>query len=126
MTSVLDDVVNNGEMGDDYAIEKDGYRVVIAKEKDGKRWILTAFDNSKTKKEKLSSVNTPGTPIDNSGSRAVAADDASLSEGKDTENIGTLQENEQKNAIQGLDGYTEKDVTDLVEQHFKDLTGDKS
>jgi len=43
---------------------------------------------------------------------------------KDTENIGTLQENEQKNAIQGLDGYTEKDVTDLVEQHFKDLTGD--
>ena len=79
-----------------------------------------------TKKEKLSSVNTPGTPIDNSGSRAVAADDASLSEGKDTENIGTLQENEQKNAIQGLDGYTEKDVTDLVEQHFKNLTGDKS
>ena len=34
-------------MGDDYAIEKDGYRVVIAKEKDGKRWILTAFDNNK-------------------------------------------------------------------------------
>ena len=69
------------------------YRVVLAQENDGKKWILTAFDNSKTKKEKLSSVNTPGTPIDNSGSRAVAADDASLSKGKDTNNISNDQEN---------------------------------
>ena len=27
-------------------------------------------------------------------------------------------------AIQGLDGYTEKDVTDLVSQHFADVAGD--
>ena len=119
---MLDDVVNNGEMGDDYAIEKDGYRVVIAKEKDGKRWILTAFDNNKKIKEKAS-ITSLNTPSDVKGEGAVSPD-ASLSGDKDTKNINTLQENEQKNAIQGLDGYTEKDVTDLVEQHFKDLTGD--
>ena len=96
LSDKLDDVVNNGNVGyngNNIEITKDGYRVVLAQENDGKKWILTAFDNSKTKKEKLSSVNTPGTPIDNSGSRAVAADDASLSEGKDTNNISNDQEN---------------------------------
>jgi hypothetical protein len=96
LSDKLDDVVNNGNVGyngNNIEITKDGYRVVLAQENDGKKWILTAFDNSKTKKEKLSSANTPGTPIDNSGSRAVAADDASLSEGKDTNNISNDQEN---------------------------------
>lgn len=44
--------------------------------------------------------------------------------GKDTKNSDTLQEKSEKSSIQGLDGYTEKDVTDLVEQHFKDLVGE--
>lgn len=101
LSDKLDDVVNNGNIGfngNNIEITKDGYRVVLAQENDGKKWILTAFDNSKTKKEKLSSANTPGTPIDNSGSRAVAADDASLSEGKDTKNINTVQEKTEESA----------------------------
>ena len=76
--------------------------------------------NSLGKNQGLALTQTERNPISaDSGLNPHSVD-------KDTENIGTLQENEQKNAIQGLDGYTEKDVTDLVEQHFKDLTGDKS
>jgi len=74
--------------------------------------------NSLGKNQGLALTQTERNPISaDSGLNPHSVD-------KDTENIGTLQENEQKNAIQGLDGYTEKDVTDLVEQHFKDLTGD--
>lgn len=53
LSDKLDDVVNNGNVGyngNNIEITKDGYRVVLAQENDGKKWILTAFDNSKTKK----------------------------------------------------------------------------
>ena len=83
-------MVNNGEVGqngNNIEITKDGYRVVLAQEGNGKKWVLTAFDNSKTKKEKLSSANTPGTPIGTS--RAVAADDNTSSEAKNSTLVNT-------------------------------------
>lgn len=46
---------------------------------------LADFDNSKTKKEKSTHVNTTGTPIDTEGSRAVASDVDFSSESKDNE-----------------------------------------
>lgn len=84
---------------------------------------MTAFDNNKTKKEKLSSANTSGTPIDNLGSRAVAADDASLSEGKDTKNPDTIQENQGENASEApkfqKTGTPEPEMTPEDRQYWK-------
>ena len=117
---MLDDVVNNGEMGDDYAIEKDGYRVVIAKEKDGKRWILTAFDNNKKIKEKAS-ITSLNTPSDVKGEGAVSPD-ASLSSDKDTKNINTLQENEQKSSAEAP--KFQKVENDTHSDNFKNFFGD--
>jgi predicted nucleotidyltransferase len=46
------------------------------------------------------------------------------SDGKVTDNIREKQEKSENSAIQGLENYSEKDVTDLVSQHFNDLAGD--
>jgi len=132
LSAVLDDVVNNGSVGkngNNIEITKDGYRVVLAQEDNGKKWVLTAFDNSKTKKEKLSSANTAGTPIDTFGSRAVAADDnISFSEGKDTKNIPNDQENKRKSSDEApkfqRTGSSEPEMTAEERQYWNKWDAD--
>ena len=110
--SVIDDVINNGRIikdkWDKATFEKDGYRVVVSKNtRDGngqivdndKRWVVTAFDNSKTEKEKATSATTRVTPDSTSGSRAVAPDVAS-SGSKDSTSSDNIQENQQENEEQ--------------------------
>lgn len=88
--NVINDVIDNGDariVGNNAEIVKGNYKVVVTLEHHGKekRCGLTAFDNSKTKKEKSTHVNTTGTPIDTDGSRAVTSDVDFFSEGKDNE-----------------------------------------
>lgn len=53
---VIEDVIKNGEIKPDkdpqnIALEKNHYRVVIARDKNG-NWVLTAFDKNESAKEK--------------------------------------------------------------------------
>ena len=82
---VIDDVVRNGEIKEEkansIAIEKDRYRVIVARDEAG-NWVLTAFDNTTSAKEKkkrkdAATRGTAGQP--NAEARAVASD---LSSGK--------------------------------------------
>ena len=110
--SVIDDVIKNGRIvkdkWDKATFEKDDYRVVVRKNirddngqivDNDKRWVVTAFDNSKTEKEKATSVTTRATPDNTSGSRAVTPDVAS-SESKDSTSSDNNQENQQENEEQ--------------------------
>jgi|GEM_PF-2220325 len=87
--SVIEDVVTNGEITESQqpnkvVIEKDGYRVVVAKEvfnakgeKLGdKNWVVTAFDNTRMPKEKRNSTTTTTLrpPDSNKGGRDVASE----------------------------------------------------
>lgn len=86
---IMNDVITNGNItqhrSDKAIFEKDGYKVIVAKvvrdskgnEVAVKNWVVTAFDNSRSSKEKTSDVNTLVTPIDNNGSRAVASSNVS-------------------------------------------------
>ncbi|MDO5609095.1 MAG: hypothetical protein Q4G08_11640, partial [Capnocytophaga sp.] len=86
---VIDDVITNGEVTqekwDKAIIEKDGYKVVISKntrDKNGnviesKNWIVTAFDKTRSRKEKTSSDVTQVTPNNDKGGRAVAPEEVS-------------------------------------------------
>lgn len=118
LSGVLDDVIKNGEIntkGTNIELSKDGYKVILAQEKDGKRWVLTAFDNSKTKKEKLSPAATLGTPNGTSDNRAVAVGDNSSSEGKGSDNSANDQGNEPKSFAERLEmakGETETSPTE--------------
>lgn len=85
--STIDNVIKNGNIaynGNNLEIGNNGYKVVIA-QTDDKKWILTAFDNTKTKKEKLSSAITPGTPNGINGNRAVVPGDNLSRENKDND-----------------------------------------
>lgn len=92
---VIDDVVRNGEFKEDkantLAIEKDNYRVVIARDEAG-NWVLTAFDKDTPAKEKkkrkdAATRGTAGQP--NAEARAVASD---LSEDKGNALLSDKQE----------------------------------
>ncbi len=102
---VIDDVVRNGEFKEDkantLAIEKDNYRVVIARDEAG-NWVLTAFDKDTPAKEKkkrkdAATRGTAGQP--NAEARAVASD---LSEDKGN----TLSTDKQTESAESSDGYT--------------------
>lgn len=131
---------------------KDGYRVSVNKQyrdKNGepkykKNWIVTAFDTkrkeySKKRSEEdadakrkeifgekeTSPKGTLTTPPLNPEADGVTLPPSDVSsEGKDTNNIREKQEKSEKSAIQGLENYSEKDITDLVRQHFDDLAAD--
>lgn len=105
--SKIEDVINNGKLikdkWDKATFEKDGYRVVVRKNVRGdngeivdekKNWVVTAFDNDKSQKEKSSSATTLATPDNTSGSRAVASDEVSTVKG--TESFSDTQEEEGK------------------------------
>ena len=52
--AVIDDVIKNGEeslQGTNISFDKDGYRVSLAQSDEGK-WVLTAFDTTRTREEK--------------------------------------------------------------------------
>lgn len=92
---VIDDVVRNGGFKEDkantLAIEKDNYRVVIARNEAG-NWVLTAFDKDTPAKEKkkrkdAATRGTAGQP--NAEARAVASD---LSEDKGNALLSDKQE----------------------------------
>lgn len=105
----IEDVINNGNIikdkWDKATFEKDGYRVVVRKNVRGdngeivdekKNWVVTAFDNDKSQKEKSSSATTLATPDNTSGSRAVASDEVSTVKG--TESFSDTQEEEGKSS----------------------------
>ncbi len=84
---IIDDVINNGQVNekksrwDKVVLDKDGYSVVIRKNlrddkgniiENSKNWVVTAFDNNRTEKEKSSPDITIATPNTDEGSRAVA------------------------------------------------------
>ena len=103
----MSDVVNHGTIREDgnntYAIEKDGYRVVVVKDNDG-NWILSAFDYVHSKKEKLkrkdaATRGTPGQPNVEAG--AVTSN---LSNGKVTSNRLSEQCFDEENDLLLRDG----------------------
>ena len=98
---VIDDVVRNGEIKEEkansIAIEKDRYRVIVARDEAG-NWVLTAFDNTTSAKEKkkrkdAATRGTAGQP--NAEARAVASD---LSSGKVNTSLSDKQPQSQKSS----------------------------
>ena len=105
--SRIDDIVKNGKVIKDgeakIVFEKDGYRVVISKNINGKKknWVLTSYDSTNgkgKKKERLSDGTTLVTPGANEGSRAVASSD-NLSKGKDSASGTNVQEGGGKSVV---------------------------
>lgn len=99
---VIDDVVQHGniqeEEGNTVAIEKDQYRVVVARDEAG-NWVLTAFDKDTPAKEKkkrkdAATRGTAGQPL--AEARAVSSD---LSEAKDNIKPEEKQEGEIQNPL---------------------------
>ncbi|MDY3911826.1 MAG: hypothetical protein SO000_01395, partial [Sodaliphilus sp.] len=104
---LIDDIVKNGKVVKEgeakIVFEKDGYRVVICKNINGKQknWVLTSYDSTNgngKKKERLSDSTTLVTPDTNEGCRAVASSD-NLSEGKDSTSEADAQEGGGKSAV---------------------------
>lgn len=102
----IEDIINNGTIvkeGDGKAtFEKDGYKVVVSKNIEGKKknWVLTAFDsmNGKgKKKEKPTSNTSTVTPSAASEGRAVTSEDG-VSGREDSNKIANGQNETVKNA----------------------------
>lgn len=66
--------------------------------------------------------------VDNGEAAKRTAEEGSHSGGTETEGLANNEERGTQRGvespIQGLDGYTEKDVTDMVRQHFANLVGE--
>ena len=96
MVKIIQDVIENGTYrphGEDVRFEKDGYRVVVAKDEDG-NFVLTAYDITRKQEEKKRSEED-ATHLDQS----IFAEDGTLvpqtqlsSDGKVTNNPANLQE----------------------------------
>ncbi len=97
---VIDDVVKNGEVtsqNNSAKIEKDGYRVALAKDENGS-WIITAYDylrDSKYKKRNsnssLSSLYTT-TDTQQGAAQGISAQAVSVPESKDTQSHSNMQQ----------------------------------
>lgn len=113
---VIQDVLNNGsisrENADKVNIDWNGYRVSVRKQtRDEKgnvvekgNWVVTAFDRTRTEKEKTPSGETLTTPSSN---RSQTADGVTLpsngaSIGKDSKASDTKQENAEENLQEAI------------------------
>ena len=76
-----------------------------------KTWLLTLFEK---KNSALDNTTDTGKTSDRGKRNDTATPQSTVSEGKGSENSGNLQENQQKNAVQGLDGYDAEEVLNAV------------
>ena len=154
---VIDDVVKSGKIvknkWDKATIEKDGYRVVVRKNlrddagnitDSKKRWVVTAFDNNRSAKEKEASATTRATPGDNQGGRAVTPNASSTDKvsdfssnlqgkggkksamGGDSEGAMEPRQTERENAVEAgtaAPRLSEKEVRRGVKDHVRKWNG---
>ena len=125
---IIKDVVDNGTAKPNsdpklVDIEKGNYRVVLAKNAEG-NWILSAFDFVNPKKEKAKGKTLPPskTPGQSDVEAGAVTSNLSLSGGKDTKNIDTLQEKTEENTPE-MPKF-QKVGGDVDSDNFKKFFGD--
>ena len=123
---IIDDVVTNGTSKPNndprlVDIEKDNYRVVVAKNDEG-NWILSAFDFVTPKKEKGKTLPPSKTPGQSDVEAGAVTSNLSLSGGKDMKNSDTIQEKSGKSSDKAP--KFQKVGDDTHSDNFKNFFGD--
>lgn len=121
LQEILDDMHVTERSENRIQLESETHQAAVRLTWDNKKknWLLTAFEKKETS-EPTNSRTDVESNLEGMSDDTATRQDSDVSESKDNTSSDNIQENQQENEIQGLRGYSEKDVADLVRTHIEE------